>query len=194
MEPELERRLIARAQQGDMVAYEQLYRAHSGALFHRVIRPRVGSPADAEDVLVDTFTTALERLRQFEWSGRSLFAWLARIAINKSYDVGRRRARDDRGKVVLLHQESVRPAVPRPDEQMEQWSDRQVAREQVEAVLAQLNPRYAQALRLRLLEGRSREECAEALAVKLGTFDVLVLRATRSFRKNWDALYGAGSV
>ena len=34
------------------------------------------------------------------------------------------------------------------------------------------------------------EECAAAMDVKLGTFDVLLLRALRSFRKEWDALVG----
>jgi RNA polymerase sigma-70 factor (ECF subfamily) len=37
-------------------------------------------------------------------------------------------------------------------------------------------------LRLRLLEDRSREECAAALEVKVGTLDVLLFRACKSFR------------
>ena len=65
-------------------------------------------------------------------------------------------------------------------------ADRRQAKARVDDVLARINPRYAKALRLRLLEDRPRAECAELLEVKLGTFDVLMLRAVRSFRKNWS--------
>ncbi len=189
MEPGLERNLILRAQRGDMTAYEQLYRAHKDALYHRVIRPRTRSGADAEDVLVDTFTTALERLQQFTWTGRSIFAWFARIAINKAHDVGRRTSRDDKGKVRLLS-EARAEAAPRPDEALELKASRAEAAARVEAVLADLNPRYARALRLRLLEDQTRAACAEALEVTVATFDVVLLRAVRSFRKNWAIRFG----
>ncbi len=190
MSLELERELVGRAQRGDMSAWEQLYRMHRDALFHRVIRPQVAVLADAEDVLVDTFTTGLERLGQFEWTGRSLFAWLARIAVNKSWDVGRKLARDQRGKQKVVDlQPTVAPPVP-ADEQLAAAADRKLARRRVEEVLERLNPRYARALRLRMLEERSRPECAELMEVKLGTFDVVLLRASRAFEKRWRSLYG----
>ena len=53
----------------------------------------------------------------------------------------------------------------------------------VAASLAKLNDRYATALRLRLLEDRSREECASILGVKVGNFDVILHRATKAFKK-----------
>jgi RNA polymerase sigma-70 factor (ECF subfamily) len=55
-------------------------------------------------------------------------------------------------------------------------------------VLERLNDRYRRAIELRFLEELSRESCAAALDVKLGTFDVLLLRALRAFRKDWDAV------
>ena len=188
MSLELEQELVARAQRGDMSAWEQLYRMHREALFHRVIRPRVAVLADAEDVLVDTFVTGLERLSQFRWTGRSIFAWLARIAVNKAWDVGRKTARDQRRtqKVVALRPTEAPP--PPADEQLDAAADRERAQQQVAEVLEGLNPRYARALRLRLLEERSRVECAELLQVKLGTFDVVLLRATRAFEKRWRSL------
>jgi DNA-directed RNA polymerase specialized sigma24 family protein len=57
----------------------------------------------------------------------------------------------------------------------------------VKQILAQLNPRYARALELRFIADRSREDCAQELEVKIATFDVLLLRALRSFRQHWDA-------
>ncbi len=189
MEPQLEKRLIERAQRGEMAAFEQLYRAYAPALLHRVIRPRVPNPSDAEDVLVDTFTTALEHLPRFSWRERGFFAWLARISANKCYDSGRRLGRRQRGQEMLEAADEERPPVEQPDEVLLSNVDRALAQERVDETLAALNPRYARALRLRLLEGRSRQECADEMEVRLGTFDVVVLRAVRAFRKEWAARY-----
>ena len=57
----------------------------------------------------------------------------------------------------------------------------------LEQALAQLNPRYRQALELRFLENRTRKNCATTLAIKMGTFDVLLHRALGALRKAWDA-------
>ncbi len=51
------------------------------------------------------------------------------------------------------------------------------------AALEELNPRYREAIQLRYVEERSREACANALELKIGTFDVLVLRALRALAK-----------
>ena len=48
-----------------------------------------------------------------------------------------------------------------------------------------INPRYATALRLRLLEDLSRQECAARLDVSVSTFDVLFHRACKAFREHY---------
>lgn len=59
-------------------------------------------------------------------------------------------------------------------------------RDQIEACLGEIKPRYARLLRLRLLEDRSREACAALLEVKVATLDVIMYRAVRAFRKAWE--------
>ena len=58
-------------------------------------------------------------------------------------------------------------------------------------VLQALNPRYRRAIELRFLEEHPRERCAQLMEVKLGTFDVVLLRALRAFRKNWEQRFAA---
>jgi RNA polymerase sigma-70 factor (ECF subfamily) len=58
-------------------------------------------------------------------------------------------------------------------------------KDMVHRALAKLNPRYSTALKLRLLEDRSREECAEELGITVSTFDVLFHRASKAFRDNY---------
>jgi RNA polymerase sigma factor (sigma-70 family) len=57
------------------------------------------------------------------------------------------------------------------------------ARARVEAALGKLNPRYAAAIRLRVLEERSRDEVAGTLGVSVSTFDVVLHRALGSLKK-----------
>ena len=52
-----------------------------------------------------------------------------------------------------------------------------------EDVLAGIHVRYATVIRLRLCEEKPRAVCAAALGVSVETFDVLLLRAVRAFRK-----------
>jgi RNA polymerase sigma-70 factor (ECF subfamily) len=57
------------------------------------------------------------------------------------------------------------------------------ARARVEAALGAINPRYAQAIRQRVLEERSRDEVAASLGVSVATFDVVLHRALTALKK-----------
>lgn len=183
---EWERRIIARTLAGDVRAFAEIYRAYAPMLFARVLMPRLGNRAAAEDALSETFRVAIERLGQFSPDGKSIYRWLSRIAANKATDMHRVKARTSRALVNfegLLGplREGVGPTTALEDAQ-----ERTRLATEVQATLGRLNPRYRRAIELRFFEGRERAACAELLEVKLGTFDVLLLRALRSFRKAWE--------
>lgn len=180
---EEERAVIIRLQQGDRSAFATLYSWYGDLIYRQVIVPRCPNRELAEDCLRDTFRTTLEKIASYEDTNRSIFFWIRRIAANKAIDVHRRYQRDQRLSQAIQNQPSEHRVahLPAPDRGLEMAdTQRQVAQS-----LSQMNPRYAQALRLRLLEDRSREECAEELGVKLSTFDVLLHRAAKAFRKVW---------
>jgi RNA polymerase sigma-70 factor (ECF subfamily) len=187
-----ERGLVARAREGDREAVAELYRAFAPRLYARVLMPRLGNRQAAEDALSETFRTALERLEQFDHRGVSLYFWLSRIAVNRATDMHRVKARTRRALTSFEELLApLRPSAPRPEKQVVEAERDALLREAVADVLARLRPRYARAITLRFLEDRSRPECAAALEVKLGTFDVVLLRALRAFRKEWEAQVGA---
>ncbi len=187
-----ERALVAAARRGESAAVAELYRAFAARLYRTVLVPRLGNPQAAEDALSETFRTALERLDQFDERGTSLYFWLARIAVNKATDMHRVKARTRRALASFEDLLApLRPSAPRPEKQLVERERETLLRERVSEVMEGLNPRYARAIELRFFEDKSREECAELLEVKLGTFDVVLLRALRAFRKRWEAL-GAG--
>lgn len=182
-----EKKRIKRAQRGDRKAFAELYETHANALFSRILYPRLGNRQAAEDALAETFRSALERLGQYEDRGSGLWPWLVRIAINKANDVHRSHARSDRALASFEHLVGPLCQPPRsPDRVVEESEVRELVQKRVGEVLAVINPRYRRAIELRFLNERERADCAERMEVKLGTFDVLLLRALRSFRKEWD--------
>jgi len=173
--------VIDRLKQGDRSAAATLFEWFADGLYRRAILPRLPNRELAEDVLKDTFRLALERIEQFQPQGKSIFFWLRRIAVNRAMDVHRARKREhglkDHKQAAI--ERTMSPPPPAPDHAPEVAQ----TKEQVHAALKSLNPRYAQALQLRLIEDRDREECAEAMGVTVGNFDVILHRACKAFRK-----------
>jgi DNA-directed RNA polymerase specialized sigma24 family protein len=101
------------------------------------------------------------------------------------------RARKVTGRALANFESLLEPGACNADSP-EQLLDQELSKKQlghaVQSTLGQLNERYRTAITLRFLQDQPRELCAEHLGVKLGTFDVLLLRALRAFRKHWDAL------
>jgi RNA polymerase sigma-70 factor (ECF subfamily) len=175
-----ERAVIQRLQHGDRAAFAELYGWYGDRLYRQAILPRMPVRELAEDALRDTFRTALEKIDSFQPQGRSIFFWLRRIAINKAIDTHRRHKRDQAISDAIQQQhEHIHQRPEAPDRGIVvQETERDVG-----ISLSRLNPRYAEVLRLRLIEDRPREECAEFLGVTVGNFDVLLHRAAKAFRK-----------
>jgi RNA polymerase sigma-70 factor (ECF subfamily) len=181
-----EERLIARAQSGDLAAIRPLFERYADPLYCGVVLPRLGNPALAEDIVKDTFVTAMERLRTFRWEGRGIYGWLRQIAIRKVIDWHRRAQRTDR---ILDRFAEEQPLcaddVPLADEAIIKAEERRQNLSRLEEALGRLPPRYRQVLELRLVEEVPREECAGHLGVTVGNLDVLLHRALRAFRKQF---------
>jgi RNA polymerase sigma-70 factor (ECF subfamily) len=178
---EEERAIVERLRGGDREAAGVLFQWFANGLYRRAILPRLPNREAAEDVLKDTFRIALERIDQFKSHDRSIFFWLRRIAINRSIDVHRARQRDR--KASQYSETTIERTMSQPPPAPDRAPEIADTKELVEAALAQMNPRYAQALRMRLIEDHDREVCAQALDVTVGNFDVILHRAAKAFRK-----------
>jgi RNA polymerase sigma-70 factor, ECF subfamily len=83
--------LAAACQAGDLRAYERLYAIH-GARMKNLARNMLGSSADAEDAVQETFLKVQRSIASFR--GQSSFVtWAYRILINTCYDARRSRLR-----------------------------------------------------------------------------------------------------
>jgi DNA-directed RNA polymerase specialized sigma24 family protein len=71
------------------------------------------------------------------------------------------------------------------DAQLMLEQERAAHREKIQACMGLIAERYRLAIELRLVQELTREDCAKRLDVTIGTFDVLLFRAVRAFRKHF---------
>lgn len=186
VELEIERRHVEEARAGNLDAMRPILERYAQPLYGTVILPRLGDAASAEEVLRDTLATAVEKIDRFTWQGRSIYPWLRQIAINKVYDVHRQAKRSRRLADAMVHEvETETDPASHADAQLIADQERRAHRSRIDETMTRLPERYRSAIELRLVEELSREECARRLGVTVGTFDVVLFRAVRAFRKQF---------
>ncbi len=157
--------LVARAQAGDVGAFEQLSGAYADRLFMLLLR-LLGDRAEAEDVAQEVMLRAWRGIASFQ--GRSsYFTWLYRIAVNEANRALEKRARRPAG-VSLGARELQLPASPADDPSRQaEVSELRLA---LGRALADLPPPLRAAIVLRDVEGLSTHEAAEIAGVSQAAF------------------------
>lgn len=190
-----ERYLIRQIKKGNTEAFRRVYDAFAYDLYNKIIFPKIPLEDVAEDILRETFLTAMEKIDRFTWQGKSIRYWLARIASNKVIDFYRKNQRAS--QFIQRYKETgVTPNVsedtPESDLAQEQW--KKIIKTRMGHVLNKLNPRYQKAITMRFFEERSRQECAKALEITVGTFDVVIFRALKRLKQLYLKNYGTEDV
>jgi RNA polymerase sigma factor (sigma-70 family) len=181
---ERERLLVARAQSGDRQAVGELLSAYGPSLYRAVLLPRLGSEAAARDALSEVYARVVERIDRFTWQNVGFWPWLRTVALHVALDQLRARKR-----WVLWEPQDVQREVDASqtvtpvDQKLGEHRERQAAKARVEEALARIHPRYARAIRLRVLEEQPREDVAREMGVTPATFDVVLHRAMTAMRK-----------
>lgn len=161
-----DRLALARVAAGDKAALAVLVEHHQGAVF-RVARRLTGDDATAEDVLQETFVSALRHAGQARPEG-SVRGWLLAIARNTALMARRRRVGEPAAYTPLddvCDHEGLGEAAGFGMVDPEAWmmaSDRHAA---LEHALARLSEPEREVLVLRDVEELSGEETARALGL-----------------------------
>lgn len=182
-EREEERKLVERAQAGDRACLGELLRRHGPRLYRSVLLPRLGNRAAAEEALAATYERVVEKFDQFVWQGVGVYPWLRTVGLRVALDQLRKKRRE-----VLFSPEDLEATLSEPGIEMEsvenlERDDLAAGKRRVEELLSRIQPRYARAIRLRVLEGRTRQEAAMDLEISVATFDVVLHRAVQALRK-----------
>jgi RNA polymerase sigma-70 factor, ECF subfamily len=160
--------LLTRFVQGDLDAFESLYREYEAEVYQWAMRI-VRDAGIAEDVLVDAFWRAYRGRAQFEAS-RSFGAWMRRITTN----------------VALDHLRSMRSRVnwvTIPDNIAAPANMTHGLSESVLRALRKLSPKLQIVATLALIEELPYAEIADALHLPVGTVKSRTFRAIRALRK-----------
>ena len=86
-----EQELAISCARGDRKAQRELYEQY-GSRILALCRRYAADPADAEDLMQDSFIKIFRVIGRFQWTRPgSLYSWMARIAINLAFDSAKRR-------------------------------------------------------------------------------------------------------
>jgi RNA polymerase sigma-70 factor (ECF subfamily) len=170
-----DRALVDRCRQGELGAFEELYRAHSGRLFSLTLR-MVGNAADAEDLLQDIFLAVHRKLETFRGDS-ALGTWMYRLATNVCLDHLRSRSARSSQVTEPLDDE---PWIP--DASSRGLAERTVTRMDLERALPLLPEGCRAAFVLHDIEGLEHSEVGEVLGIAEGTSKSQVHKARMRLR------------
>jgi RNA polymerase sigma-70 factor, ECF subfamily len=162
---ETETALLARAQAGDVTAFERLSGAYADRLFMLLLR-LLDDRSEAEDVAQEVMLRAWRGIAGFRGQS-SYFTWLYRIAANEANRALDRRARQPAG-VALGGRELDLPTAPAEDPSRQ--AENSELRLALGRALAGLPPPLRTAIVLRDVEGLSTQEAAEIAGVGQAAF------------------------
>jgi RNA polymerase sigma-70 factor (ECF subfamily) len=157
--------LIARAQAGDVNAFERLSSAYADRLFMLLLR-LLGDRAEAEDVAQEVMLRAWRGISRFRGNS-SYFTWLYRIAVNEANRVLEKRAR--RPSATPIGTDELQLPGSAADDPSRQAETRELRRALAQA-LVELPPPLRSAIVLRDVEGLSTQEAAEIAGIGQAAF------------------------
>lgn len=171
-DPDEDLRLVALAQQGDMVAYDALVTRHRGRIY-AMIRNMIHQEADAWDLSQEVFIKAWRGLPKFEARAR-FSTWIYRIAQNTVYDWMRKRKIESAGELndEIFNRERIDSSSfttpsggESPDDTMVQGE----LRVKIQIALGKISPEHREAVILKDVQGLSYKEIADAMSCSIGT-------------------------
>ena len=170
-----ELQLVQRCRDGELGAFEELYRQHSGRLFSLAVR-MLGNKTDAEDQLQEIFLSAHRKLQSFRGES-ALGTWLYRLAMNQLLDYVRSRAARS-GQLT----DGLDDATLLADAGGHRLADRAIDRIDLERALAELPEGCRAAFLLHDVEGLEHKEVSEVLGIAEGTSKSQVHKARLRLR------------
>jgi RNA polymerase sigma-70 factor, ECF subfamily len=172
---ELLRRLVARAQQGDRAALEELYLLHFDRIYS-YLHLSVGNRHDAEDLTTQVFLKMLESIGRFRWQSAPFSAWLFRIAHNLAMDHFRA------GKRWQPEEEVPEPEPPE-ESAAEEEALESIGRRSMLELIEGLSHEQQQVLTLKFVFNFSNGDAATILGKTEGAIKSLQHRALASLQR-----------
>jgi RNA polymerase sigma-70 factor (ECF subfamily) len=161
--------LVAKAQKGDMQAFEELVARHRDKIYARAYS-MMRNEDEALDLSQEAWVKAWQRLAQFQ--GDSSFAtWMTRVVINLCLDQLRRQKRQRAESIEAMDEESggverqMPPVTFNPTERLERGE----LRARIEAAMSKLSHEHRTVLVLHEFEEMEYKQIAKVMGCSIGT-------------------------
>jgi RNA polymerase sigma-70 factor (ECF subfamily) len=171
--------LVARARDGDRVAFGELVSRHTRGAF-AIARAYFASEADAEDAVQEAFVKAFRALDQLK-DGRKFAGWLARITANTSLDILRSRS-DKVSLADFATSVALFPRLGQPPLTPAALASKTERAELLRAAVGRLPEDKRVVIMLRYAGEMSYEEMARYLDVPVTTVETRLHRAKRALK------------
>lgn len=188
-----DRELLARAQAGDMSAFEALVDRHEDKVYGLALRMTRSEP-DAAEITQDTFLSAYQHLGEFR--GEAAFgSWVHRIAANNALMRLRRQkvldmVSDDLDGPEFTERGSLAEA---PESDWSKRADDKILDEELGRAIREatdaLPEGYREVFLLKDVEGLSYEEISEMVGISIPAVKSRLHRARLALREAIDAFY-----
>ncbi|HEU5366429.1 MAG TPA: RNA polymerase sigma-70 factor [Hanamia sp.] len=167
--------LVARLNNSDGEAFEQLYQLYSGRLFGYLIK-LVKSEVFAQELLQDTFIKLWNKRENIN-PEKSFRSYLFRIAENNVYDFFRKAARDKKLQEAIIKNacENYRHV----EENLLTKENEQILQDAINL----LPPKRRQIFQLIKIEERSYDEVSALLNISVSTINDHIVKAMKSIRE-----------
>jgi RNA polymerase sigma-70 factor, ECF subfamily len=166
--------LVARAQQGDLPAFEELVIKYQREIFNLASR-LVQDSEEAKDLAQQTFLQAYTHIRDFRYQSQ-FRTWLFRIAMNQCYNFLKTRKKFgdpvDSQEMVIVSQDNPQDGVMESEE-----------RRRLYAALERLPAKQRAVLTLKLEQGLSYQEISQQLGGTAGAARVNYCQAVKTLKK-----------
>ncbi len=169
--------LVGQMAAGDAQALAVLYDRHASLLLG-LARRILQDPADAEEVLQETFLQAWNQAGRYDQARSSVSTWLVLIARSRAIDRLRTRQVVDR-TLAALEQEPL-PDTSSPGIASVLSQEREV---RIRHELSKLPPEQTEVLHLAFYRGLSQSQIAAQTGIPLGTVKTRTLLALRKLRQ-----------
>ena len=166
--------VLSRFRQGDLDAFESLFRVHQRSVYGWILRI-VRDTGAAEDLTVETFWRIHRAHARFDPS-RGFEGWARQIATHAALD-WLRRSRPENVSAPRMTDDLAAPEAGDPAVSAE-------IREKTAQAFARLPPKLRIAATLAVIEEQPHKDVAEALGISAGAVKLRVFRALRLLRRD----------
>ncbi|MGE0268037.1 MAG: RNA polymerase sigma factor [Candidatus Omnitrophota bacterium] len=168
---ELSNDILEKAAQGNITAFEQIYKTYSRFVYNVAYR-MAGNIEEAEEITQEVFITIHQKLEKFRFES-SFKTWIYRITVNSSINYFKKMRKNQNKTVTFEDQYEYEQPVHDVYNQM----DKEANSSLIQKLLDQLNPDQKACMVLRNIEGLSYEQIADSLNININTVRTRLKRA-----------------